>query len=322
MASGPDLVIVGQVTVDHVVPASPGPWVARLGGNALFAAAGARLWMDPARVGLVARIGPDMPFDVPGALRTAGIGHWALAPAKVPHLTEWIIYEPDGTRRCLPRNAPLLDYGAEGGGEGGAGAVDTYLDYLLEITPTAAEIPPGWLPAAGIHLAPQVRDRHRASLATIAGRAGFVSVDPSPFYARSRDAAGLRAELPGCDALLPSELEIGHVVKDGDWHAAATTLMAAGFREVVLKRGAQPAIVADGSGVMEVTPPSAAVLDPTGAGDSFCGAYAACRVMGLSPVEAARRACAAASLVVETGGAEAALAISPAAARERLDHVR
>ena len=39
-------------------------------------------------------------------------------------------------------------------------------------------------------------------------------------------------------------------------------------------------------------------------------------------VEAARRACAAASLVVETGGAEAALAISPAAARERLDHVR
>ncbi len=317
MAARPDLVIVGQVTVDHVVPAEPGPWYARLGGNSLFGAAGARLWMDPARIGIVARIGSDMPFDVPASLNKAGIGHWSLGPARVPHLTEWIIYEPDGSRRCLPRNAALLDYGAEGG----SGAVETYLDYLLEITPTAAEIPPAWLPAPGIHLAPQVRDRHRSSLALIAGQADFISVDPSPFYARSRDAAGLFAELRGCHALLPSELEIGHLVRDGDWCLAAQTLRTAGFSEVVLKRGAQPAIVADETGIFAVTPPPAVVLDPTGAGDSFCGAYAACRVMGLSPVESGRRACAAASLVVETGGAEAALAIEPSAAHERLRHV-
>lgn len=318
MAASPDLVIVGQVTVDHVVPAQPGPWFLRLGGNALFGAAGARLWMDPGRIGLVARLGPDMPFDVPSALRGAAIGHWSLGTARVPHLTEWIIYEPDGSRRCLPRNPPLLDYGAEGG----SAAVDTYLDYLLEITPTAGEIPPEWLPALGIHLAPQVRDRHRTGLAAIAGQAGFISVDPSPFYARSRDASALAAELRGCHAILPSELEIGHLVRDGDWYAAARNLHAAGFAEVVMKRGAQPAIVLDADGIAEVIPPPAAVLDPTGAGDSFCGAYAACRVMGLTPVEAARRACAAASLVVETGGAEAALAIDPALARERLGHVR
>lgn len=318
MAAVPDLVILGQVTVDHVVPAQPGAWFPRLGGNALFGAAGARLWMDPGRVGIVARIGSGMPFDVPAVLQRAGIGRWALGAARVAHLTEWIIYEPDGSRRCLPRNAPLLDYGAEGGSD----TVDTYLDYLLEITPTAAEIPSDWLPVRGIHLAPQVRERHRTNLATIAGRADFVGVDPSPFYARSRDAVSLAAELAGCHAVLPSELEIGHIVRDGDWHGAARALHAAGFREVVLKRGAQPAIVLDEQGLAEIRPPRADVLDPTGAGDSFCGAYAACRVMGLPPVEAARRACAAASLVVETGGAEAALALDPAAARDRLRHVR
>lgn len=318
MASRPDLVLLGQVTVDHVVPAEPGPWFPRLGGNALFGAAGARMWMDPGRIGLVARIGPDLPFDVPRTLRQAGIGHWSLAPARVPHLTEWIIYEPDGRRRCLPRNAPLLDYGAEGA----AGSVDTYLDYLLEITPMATEIPPEWLPAKGIHLAPQVRDRHRTSLAAIAGQADVLSVDPSPFYARSRDAAGLARELAGCHAILPSELEIGHLVRDGDWHGAARELLAAGFREVVLKRGVQPVIVADAAGLFEVLPPRARALDPTGAGDSFCGAYAACRVLGMPPVEAARRACASAALVVETGGAEAALAIDPASARARLCDVQ
>lgn len=318
MTPRPDLVIVGQVTVDHVVPAQPGPWFSRIGGNALFGAAGARLWLDPARIGIVARLGPDIPFDIPGVLRDAGIGHWALGAASVPHLTEWIVYEPDGSRRCLPRNPPLLQLGTEGGG---AAATDVYLDYLLEITPSASDIPDWWLPAKAIHLAPQVRDRHRTSLKILTGKAGRVSVDPSPFYARALDAAGLARELSGCAAFLPSELEIGHLVIDHDWHEAARQLVAAGFSEVILKRGMEPVILADTTGTGEVVPPAATVLDPTGAGDSFCGAYAACRLLGFNPREAVRRACVSASLVVETAGAEAALAIDPAAARERLGHV-
>lgn len=318
MTERPDLVMVGQVTVDHVVPAQPGPWFARVGGNALFGAAGARLWLDPARIGIVARLGADIPFDIPAILKAAGIGHWALGAASVPHLTEWIVYEADGSRRCLPRNPPLLQLGTEGGG---AAAVDTYLDYLLEITPRADEIPSAWLPLPAVHLAPQVRDRHRTSLQTLAGRAGRISVDPSPFYARALDAAGLARELPGCGAFLPSELEISHLVQGDNWGAAALGLVAAGFPEVVLKRGAAKVIVADAQGLTEVTPPRATVLDPTGAGDSFCGAYAACRLLGMTPREAVRHACVSASLVVETAGAEAALSIDPAAARERLASV-
>ncbi len=110
----PDLIILGQVTIDDVVPASPGAWTRQIGGSALYALAGARLWIDPASVGLVVRTGTDYPFDVEALLRDAGVQHVERSVFAAPHLVEWLIYEPDGTRRSLPRNPELLQLGAEG----------------------------------------------------------------------------------------------------------------------------------------------------------------------------------------------------------------
>ena len=47
-------------------------------------------------------------------LKRAGLEHIALQPLPETHLMEWLIYEPDGSRRSLPRNAELLESGAEG----------------------------------------------------------------------------------------------------------------------------------------------------------------------------------------------------------------
>ena len=52
------------------------------------------------------------------------------------------------------------------------------------------------------------------------------------------------------------------------------------------------------------------IVDPTGAGDSFCGAYAACRLLGHEPFEAARRAAASAALIVGCSGVESALKLA------------
>jgi len=59
------------------------------------------------------------------------------------------------------------------------------------------------------------------------------------------------------------------------------------------------------------------VVDPTGAGDAFCGAYAACRVLGLPPTEAAGHAAHTAALVVGSPGVEAALSLPTAAPPSR-----
>ena len=74
----PDLIVLGQVTIDDVVPAAPGPWMRQMGGSSLYAVAGARLWLDPGRIGLVARIGRDYPFD-PARLLTPAVPSRASA---------------------------------------------------------------------------------------------------------------------------------------------------------------------------------------------------------------------------------------------------
>lgn len=62
----------------------------------------------------------------------------------------------------------------------------------------------------------------------------------------------------------------------------------AGVKEFVIKNGDEPAIVF-GDGVHGGVPPSKPrkVVDTTGAGDSFCGAYLAGRLVGLGAIDAA-----------------------------------
>jgi len=300
----PDLIVVGQVTIDDVVPAAPGPWRRQMGGSSLYAAAGARLWLDPGRIGLVARIGRDYPFDAGRLLRSAGLRHVALHPFAGEHLIEWLIYEPDGSRRSLPRNSELLDIAAEG-----TRCWEGYHDKLLAIAPSAAEVPGSWLPVAALHLCPQVGRRHRDSLAALRGQVHWISVDPSPHYSRDASIAGLAQELQGATALLPSAHEVRPLLERADPATVVLGLHRAGFAEVALKRGDQPVLLASGGEVRSVPIAASTLVDPTGAGDAFCGAYAACRLIGHEPIEAVRRAAATAALVVGCSGVEQALSL-------------
>ena len=311
----PDLILLGQVTVDHVVPARPGPWREQLGGNVLYAAAGARLWIGPERIGVVTRVGEGCPFEPRTHLARAGVADVVVTATGCEQLVEWFLYEEDGSRRSLPRNRALRDAGGEGAGAGSA-----YLAHLEAQSPSAADVPSEWLPAGALHLAPQVLARHGENLRTLAPRIGFVSVDPSPHYSAGRSEEALARALAPATAFLPSEREVAHLVHADGWPGLAERLASAGFPEVVIKRGAAGAILCErGRHPVEVPAQRVEVRDPTGAGDAFCGAYAACRLEGLPPAEAARRATVAASLVIECKGADAALVLSPDVARRQLE---
>ncbi len=302
--SGPDLVILGQITIDDVVPAIPGPWQRQIGGSALYCLAGAKLWLQSDRIGLVSRLGRDYPGDIEALLNAADVHHYSLARFEAEHLIEWLIYEPDGSRRSIPRNRGLLDIAAEG-----AMNLQPYLVKLLEIAPMAAEIPEHWLPVRAVHLCPQVGRRHADNLRWLRDRADWISVDPSPHYSRDRTAAELARFLEGASALLPSTLELRSQLTQLPPELLIMQLHQAGIPEVVLKRAELPVILAHDNGIEELPIEPRAVVDPTGAGDSFCGAYAACRLLGHAPLDAARRAAATAALVVGCSGVEAALAL-------------
>jgi ribokinase len=75
--------------------------------------------------------------------------------------------------------------------------------------------------------------------------------------------------------------------------------------------------VCENSQVQHVPALAVTTVDPTGAGDAYCGAFAA--VYGKAPdaLEAARRATVAASFVIERQGATAILPLDPELAERR-----
>ena len=91
---------------------------------------------------------------------------------------------------------------------------------------------------------------------------------------------------------------------DADDEATARRYLAAGCEEVVVKNGADPALVVTGEGEWRVGARKvASVVDATGAGDSFNGGYLAARLGGASPEHAARAGHATASVVIGHHGA-------------------
>jgi sugar/nucleoside kinase (ribokinase family) len=312
MAS-PELLVIGQITVDHIVPATPGAWRCELGGNALYAAAGARLWTDASRIGIVAFLGRGIEREAHASLAAAQLPLDGLRPLAIPAMVEWFLYEEDGSRQTVPRLPELRDPAVP---EDVRRA--RYLAHLESLSAGAEDIPAGWRSPKAVHLAPQVGSRHSNALQVVRAHA-FVTVDPSPHYTRSMSAADLATFLAGAGAILPSEADIAHLVSNDDWPKVVEDLVLAGLPEVVLKLGSRGVLLATRLCPRPVLLPAAhaRVIDPTGAGDAFGGAYVANRATGVEPLEATLRALATAALVIESQGAAAALAISPSEVRIR-----
>ena len=106
------------------------------------------------------------------------------------------------------------------------------------------------------------------------------------------------------DVVLPTFPDEAAVFGDASPQAVAERYLSWGVEEVVVKNGGEPAYVASRESSGWVAPqPGAKSVDPTGAGDSFNGAYLAARAQGASPIEAAAAAHATAAIVIGHRGA-------------------
>ncbi|MCM0020032.1 MAG: ribokinase [Tagaea sp.] len=109
------------------------------------------------------------------------------------------------------------------------------------------------------------------------------------------------AMLALADYLIANEHEIADVPDRRD-----------GATRVVVTLGAQGARLTDGGRIVRAPAPNVRVVDTTGAGDAFCGAFAAALDRGGAPEAALAFACAAGSLACETPGAQAGLPLRAA----------
>ncbi|MCQ0986314.1 carbohydrate kinase family protein [Jiella marina] len=309
----PRLVIIGQITVDDVVPAEPGPWQRQLGGNALYAAAGARLVLPEGEIGIVSRLGSGIDDAIEGDLQERGF-RTAIVRKAEPHLVEWFLYDPDGGRRTVPKGGrfrAIQDPETER---------ETYLAALEAISPAPEDVPDTWRTAPAFHLAPQVWKRHAAHLDAIPPGA-LITLDPSPHYAGEWDLDMFARMVRDGLTFLPSEQELCGLIRSAaspaDAPSVAKSLVQRLGQHAVVKLGATGALYWQDRG-RHAPPATAAVADPTGAGDGFCGAFAAARALGWAHTACVEAAIVAGAMMVECRGVAEAHDLSRAQFEDRL----
>lgn len=107
-----------------------------------------------------------------------------------------------------------------------------------------------------------------------------------------------------CDIVLPTHTDEAPLFGDRNVDDTADRYLELGVEEVVVKDGAGEALIATAGERVRVAPkPGAKVVDATGAGDSFNGAYLAARLAGKSLQEAAEAAHRVAGVVIGQKGA-------------------
>jgi len=146
------------------------------------------------------------------------------------------------------------------------------------------------------------------------GRVGKLAFDPNVRLRLWPDAEAARAVLEpamsAADVLLPSVEDMNLLHGEATPEAHAAWLWRHGAREVAMTLGADGALVVTREGRARLPAPPTTVVDTSGAGDAFNGAYLAARMAGAEPEAAAEAGLAVAARVVSAPGAIVPAAVS------------
>jgi len=281
----PALVCVGNLTVDEVVVPG-GARSASVGGDALFAALGALL-ADGAPT-VLAPLGADAPEPLLAALRAVGTDPRTLPRRAAATVRTVVRYAGDGSRawELVHGEAHFEDLSVR---PDDVSAAALSADGLLLS---------GMALRAQLDLAAWLRPRTDAT----------IYFDPQEDYVAGNEQALLEA-VAACDVFLPSEVEAVALAGTGDLDVAIARFLATGPSTVVVKRAEAGCLVATRLAPHPVVVPAEPVepVDSTGAGDAFCGAFAAEHLRSGDARAAARAGAAVARLAVEGHGTQALL---------------
>lgn len=263
----------GHLTVDDVVFWDGSVRFGSAGGAALYAAIGAGLLGVASQV--ATRLGRGYPCQRVERFAEAGV---TLVPSPgEASIAQWVLYEEDGSRTYVlhPHSGSHEQ---------------------MSPSPVDYQIPAG----SAVHVAPMPVGAQLAWCRSRSARTGVLTVDPHSDSCVSSPADVL-ALAPLTDAFLPSELE-AVALAGADPVEAVQVFLRAGAPIAAVKLGADGSLVGTAKGVWRIPVVPVDVVDVTGAGDSYCGAFAAALARGLDAVAAGCAATAVASAVVEVHG--------------------
>ncbi len=320
----PDYVCCGGLRVDYVITAEGKVHLREMGGNALYAAAGARVWSDS--VGILARIGENYPAGWLDALAQQGLDVRGVrvVPGRQDMRTFYAYVDP----RTRLDTEPAVHFARVG-----VPLPDELGDYVHstpgqddpeQYEPLAVR-PEDWRAehdgARALHLSPiSIRTQGHLPARARESGVGQVTADPGERYMVPRLWMQIEALLEHLDVFMPSEQEVRSLFSEIDLWDAAAKLAQHGPPVVVVKVGDHGALVYERDWGRRTHIPAypARVVDTTGAGDSFCGGF----MVGLSetqdPVRAAQCGTVSASFTIEDYGAQRILRADRGEAKARL----
>ena len=282
--NGPSLVCIGNLTIDEAVHGgvNAGP---AMGGDAAYAALAARQYLDDVR--MLAPIGTDLPPGLLADLSAAGVNTTGLPV------------------RDLPTVRNLIDYAADGSRSWHLQCSESDFD-RMSVYPV--DVPAQVLNADGIVLlAMSLQSQLTLTPWLRAYSAATVYLDVQEDYLEG-NLEDLHAMISCCDVFLPSEVEAYTLTGCSDIAQAATVLKGLGPRTVVITRAERGVLLlTDRGSAVEIPVDAVEPLDSTGAGDAFCGAFAAVHTATDDPVAAVEAGSAAARIAIGSYGIDGLL---------------
>jgi sugar/nucleoside kinase (ribokinase family) len=325
----PRIILIGQLQRDFFFLPDGKAYLDVPGGGVIYAAVGALLWENDPPPGLVARVGEDYPqawlqdfqrlgFDIrgirvlPGALDLRSFYAYSDRTTRV---TDDPV--PFFTRAGIAFPRLLLGYQVK----------KKNLDSRTQLTPISirqADLPSDYLDASAAHLCPVDYLTHTL-IPAVLRQNGFntITLDPSPGMMTPMFWDDIPAALTGLTAFLPSEEEIRALFqgRSTDLWEMAAALAVYGCEFVLVKRGEGGQLLYDATtrSRWEIPAYPARLVNPTGAGDAFCGGFLAGYRRTFDPLQAALHGNISASLVVEGHTPFFALDSLPGLAQARLE---
>lgn len=317
---------VGSLALNDTVYADGRTSMADPGGNALYAGVGANIWSN--QVGIAAVVGYDWPAEYTRKLKQSAIDTSGLVQKNEETLRAWTIYELSGYRRYFSRNTEVVlltpsPYSSTPlTAEEGAAYSEAARQVHLRNSPLPQELPASFWNVASIHLSPMRLETTLAWIEALQAKPDIlVSVDilPYPLHGNLDDPHLLKL-LHRADIFMPSEAEAESIMPGFESETFCREMAQRGPKVVVVKQGDHGASLYDRERNVfhQILPYPATVDDLTGAGDSFCGAFAVGYLETGDSLQAALYGTVAASFIIEGFGGLHALHISRSQAEQRL----
>lgn len=323
-------IVAGKLQRDFLLPVEGDPALDIPGGSLIYAASGLMVWDNG--IGLVGRVGEDYPqewiesfaqkgFDCRGIKilqQDVDLRYFAAYP-DIETCSQTNLVE-HFARLELPYPKALLGYSEPGN------QIDSRYQ-ATDITLRSSDFPNDYQDATAAHIAPLDYLSHTLLPSFLRqGHVTTISLDPSAGYMTPVFWDDIQAVLRGVNIFHCSEEKMRALFtgRSADLWEMIEAVAAYGCDVVVLNRGLRGQYIYDRARKKRWQIPvyPAKVVDPTGAGDAFCGGFLAGYRNNYDPIESALMGGISASLTMEGSGAFYSLETLPSLVRMRLEILR